>query len=68
MTPQQQNILEWLEHFGDTGTTVFELTQLRCGTEARKHFSVLRREGYPITSVWETRNGRSYKRYKLGKS
>ncbi len=66
MTPQQQNVYEWLEHFGEKGATVFELIQLRCGTEIRKHVSDLRRMGYQIRDKWESKGKSHWKRYYLG--
>jgi hypothetical protein len=63
MTPQQELVLGWLEHYGDKGMTVYESILNGCGTELRRHLTTIKRMGYPITSKWETRNGKHYKRY-----
>ncbi len=68
MTPQQSKILEWLEYKAEDGSTVFEMTMQHLGTEARKRISELKRMGYPITSVWQSTNGRHYKKYFIKES
>lgn len=66
MTPQQEKIVEWLEYYGDKGMTVYEAIMNGCGTELRSQANKIRKQGYPIGSKWESKNGKHFKRYFKG--
>jgi len=62
MTPSQRSVVEYLKS-SEEGYTVYDLIRLTGQNDVRKRISELRRDGYPITSQYESGRGKRWKRY-----